>query len=110
MEDVDAVRNQSNFGNTHFIVLLDIALPRDIDPAAAQLEDVYLFDIDDLKQVIAKNRAKNRSPWIIIDTSQNEKGATLHGIAPLFNPPTGRRTSSRRRGLRRDAEILSAES
>lgn len=37
------------------IILLDIALPRDIDPDCAALEDVYVFDIDDLQQVVDAN-------------------------------------------------------
>jgi glutamyl-tRNA reductase len=37
------------------MVLLDIALPRDIDPNCGNVEDVYLFDIDDLQQVVGSN-------------------------------------------------------
>lgn len=37
------------------IFLIDIALPRDIDPKCSEIEDVYLFDIDDLKQVVGEN-------------------------------------------------------
>lgn len=37
------------------ILILDIAVPRDIDPAVAKLEDVYLFTIDDLQSVVAGN-------------------------------------------------------
>ncbi len=37
------------------IFLIDIALPRDIDPKCTEIEDVYLFDIDDLKQVVGEN-------------------------------------------------------
>lgn len=42
------------------LVLLDIALPRDIDVQAGSLEDVYLFDIDDLKQVVDQNYEERR--------------------------------------------------
>ena len=35
--------------------LVDIAVPRDIDPAAAEIEDVYLYTIDDLQAVIDEN-------------------------------------------------------
>jgi glutamyl-tRNA reductase len=38
------------------IFMVDLAVPRDIDPAAADLEDVYLFSIDDLQQLIDENR------------------------------------------------------
>ncbi|NDE16553.1 glutamyl-tRNA reductase [bacterium] len=38
------------------LLMVDIALPRDIDPRCGALDDVFLFDIDDLKQVIDSNR------------------------------------------------------
>jgi glutamyl-tRNA reductase len=38
------------------LFMIDIAVPRDIDPAAHQLEDVFLFDIDDLRNVVETNR------------------------------------------------------
>jgi glutamyl-tRNA reductase len=38
------------------IFMVDLAVPRDIDPAVAELEDVYLFSIDDLQTVIDENR------------------------------------------------------
>jgi glutamyl-tRNA reductase len=31
-------------------------VPRDIDPAVADFEDIYLFSIDDLQQVVAENK------------------------------------------------------
>ena len=39
------------------LFLIDIAVPRDIDPAVRDLDNVFLFDIDDLEQVVARNRA-----------------------------------------------------
>jgi glutamyl-tRNA reductase len=38
------------------IFMVDLAVPRDIDPAVADMEDVYLFSIDDLQQLIDENR------------------------------------------------------
>lgn len=37
------------------IFLFDIAVPRDIDPAIASLDGVFLYDIDDLQAVISAN-------------------------------------------------------
>lgn len=34
---------------------IDIAVPRDIDPAINQLDNIYLYDIDDLKEVVQDN-------------------------------------------------------
>jgi len=38
------------------IFMVDLAVPRDIDPAVGDLEDVYLFSIDDLQQLVDENR------------------------------------------------------
>lgn len=35
--------------------LIDIAVPRDIDPAVNEMDAVYLYDMDDLQQVVAAN-------------------------------------------------------
>jgi len=37
------------------LLLIDIAVPRDIDPGCADLEGVSLYDIDDLQAVLARN-------------------------------------------------------
>jgi len=37
------------------IFMVDMAVPRDIDPEVAELEDVYLFSIDDLQQLVDEN-------------------------------------------------------
>jgi glutamyl-tRNA reductase len=37
------------------IFMVDMAVPRDIDPKVAELEDVYLFSIDDLQQLVDEN-------------------------------------------------------
>ncbi|MCK9250416.1 MAG: glutamyl-tRNA reductase [Solirubrobacteraceae bacterium] len=39
------------------LVLIDIAVPRDVDPACAGVEGVSLYDIDDLQAVVARNLA-----------------------------------------------------
>lgn len=35
---------------------IDIAVPRDIDPALNELDNIFVYNIDDLEQVIAANR------------------------------------------------------
>jgi len=37
------------------IVIIDIAVPRDVEPAVGQINGIHLFDIDDLQQVVDKN-------------------------------------------------------
>lgn len=35
--------------------MVDLAVPRDIDPAVADLDDIYLYTVDDLKDIIQDN-------------------------------------------------------
>ena len=43
------------------IFMVDLAVPRDIEPGVADLEDVYLFSIDDLQQLIDENRLQREA-------------------------------------------------
>lgn len=58
--DKDKIKKAQKLRNNRASFLIDIALPRDIDPACADLDDVYLFDIDDLKQVVGENFEERR--------------------------------------------------
>lgn len=40
--------------------LIDIAVPRDIDPAASKLDSIYLYDVDDLQGVVQSNLKERR--------------------------------------------------
>jgi glutamyl-tRNA reductase len=46
------------------LLLIDIAVPRDIDPAVNFLENVYLYNVDDL-QTIADDYMKSRQDEIV---------------------------------------------
>ena len=41
--------------NNEPIFMIDIAVPRNIDPRVEELPDIYLYDIDDLKGVLDEN-------------------------------------------------------
>jgi glutamyl-tRNA reductase len=50
--DLEPVMRQRN-GRPLF--LIDIAVPRDIEPEVQMLENVYLYDIDDLEELVQAN-------------------------------------------------------
>ncbi|MGI9229366.1 MAG: glutamyl-tRNA reductase [Gammaproteobacteria bacterium] len=56
--------------------IADIAVPRDIEPEADELEDVYLYTVDDLKDVVDENLLLRRQAALeaeaIIDTQVSE--------------------------------------
>lgn len=43
------------------LFLIDLALPRDIDPSTAELENVYLYNLDDLAKISEQNRSARLS-------------------------------------------------
>lgn len=49
----------------HEIYMMDIALPRDIDPNINEFENIYVYDIDDLKEIHDKNYTKRDELSII---------------------------------------------
>lgn len=70
------------------LFLVDISLPRNIDPECRTFEDVYLFDIDDLKQVVdqhlSERHAAAAEASIIID--QASSGFQLWLSTQELNP------------------------
>jgi glutamyl-tRNA reductase len=56
--------------------MLDIAIPRDIEPEVSQLDDVFLYTVDDLQQVVNDNigsRQKEKALAEEIIIGQNKK-------------------------------------
>jgi glutamyl-tRNA reductase len=43
------------------MVVIDIAVPRDIDPAVREVEGIHLFDMDDLEEVVKHNAVGRRA-------------------------------------------------
>src|SRR5262249_57926457 len=43
------------------MLFIDLAVPRSIAPAVNELDGVYLFDVDDLDDVVAENRGARAS-------------------------------------------------
>ena len=54
-EHIERVRRARKFRP---LFLIDIAVPRDIDPAVGEIEEVYLYDIDTLEQLAVEARQR----------------------------------------------------
>jgi len=80
------------------LLLIDIAVPRDIDPAVRALESVHLYDIDDLQSVAEANRrARQKESAAVEAIVQGEVARFLDWSRSLGVVPTIS-------ALRRDAE------
>ncbi|TFE30683.1 glutamyl-tRNA reductase [Cohnella luojiensis] len=72
------------------LFLIDIAVPRDIEPACGDIPNVFLYDIDDLEGIVETNMAKRRKEATIIEEmivdeqeAYRQWFATL-GVSPLI--------------------------
>jgi glutamyl-tRNA reductase len=64
------------------LLLIDIAVPRDIDPEVNLLDNVYLYNVDDL-QAIAENYLRQRQDEIArCETIIREKARAILGARP----------------------------
>ena len=43
------------------LCILDIAMPRDVDPSVGELENVFLYNLDDLQAVVSANLERRRA-------------------------------------------------
>lgn len=58
--DTDMVKKALKLRRHQPMLLVDLAVPRDIEPAVGQLDDIYLYSVDDLQHVIAGNIAERK--------------------------------------------------
>ncbi len=76
--------------------MVDIAVPRDIEPEVAKLNDVYLYTVDDLREVIAENRRSREtaaaSAEKIIDEGVDTWRKQLRGLNVVGTIKAFRRT------------------
>lgn len=72
------------------LFMIDIAVPRDFDPRIAELDNVYLYDIDDLKDIVESNLAQRKQEAVKIEAmiaeeiKQFESWYQTLGVVPLI--------------------------
>jgi glutamyl-tRNA reductase len=55
------------------LCILDIAVPRDVDPSVAELANVFLYDMDDLQAVVSANLARRHGALPAADAVVDEE-------------------------------------
>jgi glutamyl-tRNA reductase len=55
------------------LFLIDIAVPRDIDPAVNELDGVYLYDVDDLSRIVAESLEGRAAEAVRAEAIVNEE-------------------------------------
>jgi len=77
----DAVRKAITARHRRPMLFIDIAVPRDIEEGVGELENVYLYNIDDLREIAAENLTKRRQ---VLDTAHAIIQENANGFADRF--------------------------
>jgi glutamyl-tRNA reductase len=94
------------------IFMVDLGVPRDVEPEAGELDDVFLYTVDDLAELVSANLDARRSALeqaeAIIDT---QVGQFMHWMqsrssVPLIRTLRERADDARRQELERARRLL----
>ncbi|OZI13803.1 glutamyl-tRNA reductase [Sodalis-like symbiont of Philaenus spumarius] len=61
------------------MLLVDIAVPRDIEPEVGKLADAYLYTVDDLQAIIEKNLAQRKHASVLAETIVTQESMDFMG-------------------------------
>jgi glutamyl-tRNA reductase len=94
------------------VFLIDIAVPRDVDPQVNRLEGMFLYDIDDLQQVAASHlvdrgkEAARAEAIIVEETERFRRRIRTIDIAPVLVDVQGTAEELRQAELHRQRQLL----
>ncbi len=83
--------------------MVDIAVPRDVEPAVDKLDDVYLYTIDDLQQVVDENLLKRSNAAEAVEPEVEA------AVASFIRWMNGKRATDSLQTLRENAHVHSRE-
>ncbi len=79
------------------MLMIDLAVPRDIEPEVAELSDIYLYSVDDLRDVIEENLRLRASE------ANKADGIIEQGVSALEADLRGRQSADVVRSYRQSA-------
>ncbi|ANF98072.1 glutamyl-tRNA reductase [Paenibacillus bovis] len=71
--DPGMIRESMKQRKSRPLFMIDIAVPRDLDPAIGEISNVFLYDIDDLEGIVESNMAMRRAEAIKIERMIREE-------------------------------------
>ena len=99
--DEDAVRAVAKKRKNQFSFMIDLGLPRNVDPAASSVEGVYVYDLDGLKGVVEDSLSRRKEDIHDAEAIVLEDVADLWGrlIAPPLPPKNVEKPRPSRRSI-----------
>jgi len=94
------------------IFMVDLAVPRDIEPEVAELDDVFLYTVDDLASVVSANLDQRRSAVVQAEVIiESQVGQFMHWMEARESVPSivalrNQAEEARRQELERALRLL----
>jgi glutamyl-tRNA reductase len=108
--DAENLKKLERTAGRQKLMLVDIAVPRNVDPACEDLENTRAYDVDSLKAVVERNTAKRRREIVEAEKLLEEDLATFRAwITSLGAVPAITKLQMKAEELRK-AEVKRAES
>lgn len=95
------------------LFLIDIAVPRDIEPSAGEIKGVHLYNIDDLESTVASNvkerreEARKVAPIVTEDAERFQRWLATQSVVPTIVALRERAEAIRQEELARTSAVLS---
>jgi glutamyl-tRNA reductase len=111
---LEATRKAIELRRHRPVFMLDLAVPRDIDPRVGELEDVYLSTMDDLRDVIDENvkarkeEAEAARLMIADEVERFMSGLKARDAVPLIRELRGQAEATREQTLEQARRLLAA--
>ncbi len=111
---LDDVRRALDERRHRPMFMLDLAVPRDVDPRVGELEDVYLYTIDDLRQVVDENVKARREEAVAArrlvdaDVAEFVAGLKVLEAVPMIRELRGQAEAARDQLLAEARRLLAA--
>jgi glutamyl-tRNA reductase len=86
--DYDMVARLRKLRRGRRLFFVDLSVPRNIDPGVEKLEDVFLYNVDDLSQIVQETKSSRRgeaerAEQIVVDETRSyERAASAEQVTP----------------------------
>jgi glutamyl-tRNA reductase len=87
--DYDMVSRLRKLRRGRRLFFVDLSVPRNIDPRVEKLEDVFLYNVDDLSQIVQETKSSrrgeaDRAEQIVLDETRSyERAASAEQVTPV---------------------------
>ena len=89
--------------------VVDLAIPRDVEPEVAKLNNIYLYTVDDLQQVVTENLESRRTAAVAAEKIvKQQTNQFMHWFENLQSIPTLRQLRSQTQETTQ-AELINAK-